>query len=323
MKKSTEEKITFERYFEKILFDEKIGYYANKDRKIGLEGDFITAPSFLTVPFGRAISSFINKILKENKDLKLVEIGGRKGDFLKILLKYTGLSGVLIEKFKVENPEIKSYKSIGDLSDSNYIFFLNEVLDSIPIRRIKYDGKNFFESYILKKENEQIEIWEKIEDDNVKKYYNSYLNFIPDENNEVKFEYPQRYLEFLQNFKRFKSKIYIIFIDYGGYPSEIYPDYISAETIRGYKNQKLIEDIFNTELPFDITYHVNFKFVEDILNGFGFEKILYETQGKFLVDNGILNYVMEDEIEKLKTLILPGGMGEIFKIMVFKSHSQC
>ncbi len=310
--------INFEKYFEKILYDKKNGYYTNPDRKIGLEGDFITSPSLLPEPFGRTISNFINKnILKENKKFKLVEIGGREGEFLKILGKFSGLETLLIEKANKNFSRMK--KEIFSNKKENYIFFMNEVFDAIPVRRIKFDGKDFFESFIDLNEKNNNEIWKKIEDVNVKKYYQKYLNFTPEKGEKVIFEYPEKYISFSEKFKTFKRDTYIIIIDYGGYPSELYPDYMSTETIRGYKNHKIVENIFEMEEAFDITYHVNFKFIEDLFLKIGYQKVLYNTQGKFLIENGILNYVKKrDEIQKLKTLILPGGMGDLFKVMVLK-----
>ncbi len=315
-------KISFEEFFKTLLYHEKYGYYTNL-AKIGEGGDFITSPTLLLKPFSKAIVTYLKKILESNiKNYELVEIGGREGKLTKLITKDLRISGILIEKIPSKDTGgIKFFTSLEKLPPKKYAILGNEILDAIPARRIKFDGREFFESFLKVKDGKIIEIWEKIEDKNVEEYFKKYIKHIPDDGKSTIFEFPEKYYEFFSPFSKFKADTILILIDYGGYPQEIYPDYISTNTIRGYKNNRLVENIFELNEAIDITYHVNFKFVEEILKNIGYIRINYETQGKFLVENGILDFVNEKDMEKLKTLILPGGMGEIFKVITFKKGS--
>ena len=79
----------------------------------------------------------------------------------------------------------------------------------------------------------------------------------------------------------------------------------------------------------DITFDVNFSFLIECFKDVGAENIIYETQLKGLVRFGIIDLLeilhknadektYLSEANKVKTLLEPVGMGDRFKVAVFR-----
>ena len=70
--------ISFARYMELALYAPGLGYYMAGARKLGADGDFVTAPE-ITPLFGAALATQIEAILAATGRREVVELGGGSG----------------------------------------------------------------------------------------------------------------------------------------------------------------------------------------------------------------------------------------------------
>ncbi len=111
---------------------------------------------------------------------------------------------------------------------------------------------------------------------------------------------------------------FIIAVDYG-YPSwDYYGSARDRGTLLGYYRHRVVEDPYMNPGEMDITAHVNFSALNVFGRAAGFKCAGFCPQGTYLVSLGIeevLAGLGQDDIMKLKGLLLPGTMGETHKVM--------
>jgi SAM-dependent MidA family methyltransferase len=117
------------------------------------------------------------------------------------------------------------------------------------------------------------------------------------------------------------EKGFVITIDYG-YPSrELYQDYRKRGTLMAYYRHQAQEDPYVRVGEQDLTAHVNFSALAHWGRKWGLDLLGFVPQNHFLLGLGILDLLSQDDGGtedrlKAKTLLLPGGMGEIFKVLI-------
>jgi SAM-dependent MidA family methyltransferase len=114
---------------------------------------------------------------------------------------------------------------------------------------------------------------------------------------------------------------YHVAVDYGYLRDEYYAK--PNGTLMCYWHHQAIEDPYIRIGEQDITAHVNFS---DLMDEPGFKTNLYTTQMDYLIRRGILGEIEKlatagdaasmQRLLKIKKLILPGSMGERFKVLI-------
>src|SRR5262249_32360540 len=114
---------------------------------------------------------------------------------------------------------------------------------------------------------------------------------------------------------------YHLAIDYGYLRDEYYAR--PGGTLMSYWHHQAVENPYVHIGEQDITVHVNFS---DLMDEPSFETILYTTQMDYLIRRGILDQIEKlavagdaasmQRLLKIKKLILPGSMGERFKVLI-------
>ncbi|TYO94972.1 class I SAM-dependent methyltransferase [Desulfallas thermosapovorans] len=123
------------------------------------------------------------------------------------------------------------------------------------------------------------------------------------------------------------KKGYLLIIDYGTTSRELYSTHRYNGTLRCFHKHRLVDNPLINIGGQDITAHVNFSTLITWGEQLGLHKIEYTTQPQFLLNMGILDtlqkqpdYTMSPELVKItsaiKQLVLPGGMGGIFKVLI-------
>jgi len=115
-------------------------------------------------------------------------------------------------------------------------------------------------------------------------------------------------------------------IDYGYQEREFYAR--PRGTLMCYWRHQVSENPFVRIGEQDITAHVNFSDLIDAGRENALETVEFATQMKFLIEQGILEEMEPlaaagtaasiQRLQAIKKLILPGGMGERFKVLVQK-----
>ena len=115
----------------------------------------------------------------------------------------------------------------------------------------------------------------------------------------------------------------VLLIDYGMTRSEYYHPQRNDGTLKCFFNHKAGDDPFCNIGNQDITTSVNFSDIAESAVEAGFKLSGYCTQAMFLISLGIENYLSVKKndqdrnktSQEIKRLVLPGAMGEVFKVM--------
>jgi len=312
------------------------GYYATY-KNIGKSGDFYTAVSTSKF-FGGTIAKHIISLVDEgflHPSGSVCEIGAHHGYFLADVIEFiytlrpkllNTLKFVIIERFddlqkhqvnyfKESFGDVVSlthYKSLSELKCKNAFFIANEIFDAFACEL-------YFKGKTARVDGQMIEFDVDNEwvDSKAKKYYKD------------RGEIAIGYEEFAREMADSCDKFEFMTFDYGEMQAR--PDF----SIRVYAKHEVIpffdENIKRSELfgKSDITYDVTFAHVKDAYEEAGVEFVELKAQMVALIDMGILDLlemlkenveekIYEQELQKVKTLIMPDFLGERFKMARFR-----
>ena len=282
----------------------KFGFFNTEVVRSSKEGDFLTSPE-VSEYFGLIIANFINEKIKDGH---ILEVGAGTGSLAEEIVKNvdkklyllenstTALANLKNKKFQAEEkPEQFSDKKID-------IIYMNELLDNVPCSIGVHKDNKWYEKIInTKKEKFQYDLAE-IREENyewIKKY-----NLQPMEGIELEIQLNSEKL--FNNFIDIFNPKYFLIFDYGyEYKNRDKKPYKSL--IRTYKEHHLSSEPLELPGETDITYDVNFTFVEKYFESKGY-KVELMLQTNFLDKYGFENiykklkenYQKFSDIEKLK-----------------------
>jgi len=327
----------FSEYMSEWLYSND-GYYATY-KAIGKEGDFYTSVSTSKF-FGGSVAKHIISLVDDgflSKDAVICEIGAHHGYFLADIIEFIytlrpklleSLKFVIIERFDTlqkkqrdyfkesfgDSIKLTHYKSLSELSCKNAFFIANEIFDAFACE-LYYKGK----TARVDAHNIEFDIEDVSVDAKAKKYKKD------------RGEIAVGYEEFAREMAESCEKFEFMSFDYGEMMAR--PDF----SIRVYAKHKTIP-LFDQEIKrdelfknSDITYDVCFAHVKDAYEEVGIEFIELKAQMVALVDMGILDLlemlkknadkkIYEQELQKVKMLILPNFLGERFKMIKFRKN---
>jgi len=333
--------MNFSEYFQDWLYG-KNGYYSNY-KTIGKDGDFFTSVSASSF-FGGTIGKRVVDIIESGflpSNTTIVEIGAHHGYLLSDMIQFIytlkpellkTLKFAIVERFEHLKTKQKKYfqesfgnevklahyDDISSLKLDNAFIIANEIFDAFPCELV----------YTTKKDIRQLA---NVTDDKINfvDCNNENINMLCDKYKITKGEVAVGYEEFAKNLSDNINKFEFITFDYG----EKYPR--NDFSCRVYKNHNvypIFDDNINLKNFFgnsDITYDVNFTHLIDSFKEAKIKNIQYDTQLKALVDFGIIDLletlhknvdekIYLREVNKIKTLLEPTGMGDRFKVAVFR-----
>ena len=335
-------KIPLDKFIDYCLYDKKKGYYM-KNNPFGISGDFTTSPNISrlfsemiaiwTISFWKSIGS--------PKKFNLIELGAGNGEMMKVMIEsfkkfpsFENSCNIFIyekspklikeQKKKLKFKNIKWVINYKKLGSNPCIFIANEFFDAIPIKQFFKNKNNWFEKFVHLYNSKKAKfISKKI---NIKNLENK-INF--------KISYRQNFIEYsplgMKYLKDILTNIKInngglLIIDYGYFDNKM------QDTLQAiYKNKysKVLENIGNS----DITYNINFNFLNKIAKNFNKLNTHFTTQKKFLTNLGIYQraeimsknktfYEKSDIFYRLKRLVDEREMGSLFKVMLIKNSSN-
>ena len=324
------------------LYDKNFGYYMKKN-PFGKKGDFITAPkisrlfsetlAIWTISFWRSIGS--------PKKFNLIELGAGDGEMMKILIEtlknfpefFNSCKFIIheksnrlisIQKRNINYNKVSWIKDIKKLNSSPTIFLANEFFDAIPVKQFFKKGREWFERYVDLKDLKNAKFIN--QKTNIKKLEKD-LNFkISKKQNVIEYS-PQafRYLKYICEFIQSKDGG-ILIIDYGYLSPKMHE---SLQAIKNQKYSKVLENIGNS----DITYNISFNLFKKFIKKFNNVKTILTNQKKFLTKMGIIKraeiisknqpFLRKANIfYRIKRLLDEKQMGELFKVMLIKNKKN-
>ncbi|ABM71963.1 Uncharacterized conserved protein [Prochlorococcus marinus str. MIT 9515] len=363
--------ISFYDYMNLVLNDPNNGYYGSGKANLGSKGDFVTAPS-MSDDFAFFLSKQIYQWLIQVKsksvsfdNLSVLEFGAGDGSLMSGLLHYlfiynkqffSNVSFIIIEPNKgminKQKEKLEKYLNLGfnimwrsleELEDKslNGVILANEVLDALPVERlINLKGKIYRQGVSLDKETgrlffKEIKISKELEKSIV--FAKENLNiYIPPK------DAPEGWTtEWHTDNKSWLKAVYekinngiLLVIDYAKEAKRYYSLSNNNGTLISYKNQKIIEDVFESPGNCDLTSHICIESLIYDSETLGFETMGIVKQGEALLLLGLAERLFEiqnelkDDISKalsrreaLLRLVDPICLGD-FKWFVFSKFKN-
>jgi SAM-dependent MidA family methyltransferase len=327
--------IPFRDFMELALYHERYGYYCSAKEKIGKQGDYFTAANVSRL-FGVMLAKQFEEMrhLLESDEFTLVEMGAGTGALARDVLSSLSceVRYVIVERSpsmrRMQRSALKDYsveivESLRELRKVEGCIFSNELVDAFPVHVVEVREGELHEVYVTLDENGFKEVLMPAGDE-LKSYFRELGVALPDGfRTEVNLEA----LRWLGEVSQVLKRGFLLTIDYGYPSSELYASYRSAGTLMCYHRHRAIANPYVNIGEQDITSHVNFS----ALAHFG-EKAKLKVAGftdlaSFLLGLGLEQEMLKLREEKgeeaylrtllpLKRLIMPGSMGEIFKVLV-------
>ncbi len=326
--------IPLDEFINKALYNPKNGFYMKKN-PFGKNGDYITSPN-ISILFSEMVSVWIVAFwyyLKCPKKINVVELGSGNGQMIhdminslknfpkffkscKFYIHEKSPFLIKIQKKKLQKFNIKWIKNFKGLKKEQNIFIANEFFDALPIKQFFKIKNKWKERVVETKKNEKKFHYINC---NIKKIEKK-VGFKLSKNQNI-IEYSPLCYEYLKDISKnlTNNKGGLLIIDYG------YLEKSMQNTLMSIKNHNLI-DIFKKFGDSDITFKLNFKILEKMINKLNLKSQGITTQRNFLMALGIekraeiisrnLPFSKKADIYyRLKRLIGKNEMGDLFKVM--------
>jgi SAM-dependent MidA family methyltransferase len=301
--------LSFRDYMEEVLRF----YYSSDRNPIGPEGDFYTSADLDPI-LGRLLARQFQQWAAEFDRFTIIELGAGKGLLARDILETADFEYLILERSPSmrarQQAVLASYnvRWIDELPQGiTGCIFSNEFFDALPVHRVVCRSGELKEIYVTE-DFKEIEgpLQEPID-----------IPLAEGHATEVNLEAR----EWIRKIALSLDRGYHVAIDYGYLKHEYFAR--PNGTFMCYWHHQAVEDPYVRIGEQDITAHVNFS---DLMDEPSLETVLYTTQMDYLIRLGIL-----DEIEKLATagdtqsmqrllkikkLLLPGSMGERFKVLI-------
>ena len=312
--------LSFRDFMEEALYHPEFGYYTSARNPIGREGDFYTS-SDLDPIFGKLLAQKFAQMADSlgvaAERFTVVELGAGRGLLAREILTHHRFRYLILERspsMRQRQREILQDFDVEWLEDLPQAvigcIFSNEFFDALPVRRVVRRAGMLREIYVTANFSE-------IEGD-----LQEPLDVPLAEGQLADISTDAR--RWIVRIARSLDRGYHLAIDYGYEDREFYAR--PRGTLMCYWRHQVVEDPYMRIGEQDITAHVNFSDLmrEGAAAGLATEEL--RTQMDFLIQLGILEELESlvpaktiEGIQRLgavKKLILPGGMGERFKVLV-------
>jgi SAM-dependent MidA family methyltransferase len=201
-------------------------------------------------------------------------------------------------------------------------FLSNELVDSFPVHRVLMEGGTLQEVYVGLDNGEFQEVQGDPSTPELVAYFQRLgIRLAEGQRAEVNLEA----LRWLQRVAQGLKQGFVITIDYGYRAEELYSPLRPAGTFLCYQGHRILTDPYALLGLQDMTAHVDFTSLIMCGEGYGLKLTGLVPQYRFLLALGILEQLAQlgqEEGESLnerltiKNLILPGGLGETFKVLI-------
>ena len=335
----------FAEFMHRALYAPHVGYYSAGTQKLGILGDFVTAPE-LTPLFGYALAHQCQQVLAVLSNPVMFEFGAGTGrlcvDILTYLEQHQCLPTVYYILEVSEDFQQRQRALITDLlphlidrviwlsewpsEPFQGVIVANEVLDAMPVHRFLQTDQGVLEGYVTCNEAGSLqEIFKPCGNQRLVDYVQRTLSSAPQPYQSEANLLMEGW--FAQSAAMLERGAFFV-IDYGFPRHEYYhPDRNQGTLMCHYRHQASTNPLLHVGEQ-DITAHVDFTQVAESGFAAGFHVAGYTNQASFLLGNGLLPLItaIEDERIKIQThqavkqLLQPQDMGELFKVMALTKH---
>lgn len=338
--------ISFYDYMKMALYEPTLGYYSSGFKKIGKDGDFVTAPELGSL-FAKTLAHQFMQITHKLNEPMIMEIGAGLGHFAKDVLEYLDDNKALPKRYHIleisadlKNRQKETLHQLPDHikhrinwldtpPEDSYdgIIFCNEVVDALPVE-VFYYTENNFQRLMVEWDDNFKETWGQFPSSLLEHIHS--LNLSPNTN--YRSEFIPHLHEWVTSITSKLQSGYVIFIDYGYHRKEYYHPQRASGTLVCHQRHQSNFNPFHQPGMQDITAFVDFTALAEAGEKANLKLHGYTTQANYLIDLGINNLIeplsehnqinYHTQIVELKKLLMPNEMGDRFKVMAFSKNYQ-
>lgn len=336
--------LDFADFMRACLYDPEAGYYAAGAAPFGATGDFLTAPE-LTPLFGRTLARLIAPILRRLERPLLRELGPGSGALAESLLPALDALGALPDRIELVEPSRARreqqrarlavlpaplaarlvWTETPEPAPAEGVVIANEVLDALPVRRFLLAEEGLF-ALAVDVDGNRFR-WRAVPADGaLAGAVEDLLARLPEPlprpyTSELCLELPQ----FLQGALAGIVRGAAVLIDYGYPRAEYYHPERRMGTLVAHRRHRSVPDPLADPGEADLSAFVDFSAVAAALEALGWRPVGFLSQAEFLIGAGLLETLAAlppasaDYLAgaaAVKRLILPGEMGERFRVML-------
>lgn len=341
--------VTFCEFMGLALYHEKWGYYT-RHASLGRQGDFYTSPH-VTPLFGRMLARQLHEMWRVAgcpDQWVLVEYGPGEGllcrdiltalrddfnDFYRLIsYRLLEISPLLAsrqrEQLAVFDPpaDIEWIRDLGGLTSIPFTgcVFSNELVDAFPVHLVQQAAGRLKEFYVTTRGEELKLITGQPSSPKLDDYFRRQgITLEEGQMAEVNLE-AERWLKAIASHL---ARGFILTIDYGSQARPMYAPARFDGTLRCFSGHQLKTSPLENIGQQDITASVNFTALELYGEGLNLKSLGLVSQSQFLTNLGIFEELRTErefiydpvQVKKtmaVKQLVMPGGMGDVFKVLI-------
>jgi SAM-dependent MidA family methyltransferase len=318
--------ISFADFMRAALYAPGLGYYTAGATKLGIGGDFVTAPELSSL-FGAALADAFAPLGANH----VLELGAGSGklarDFLAASAKSPSyaildVSADLRDRQQALLPDhqVTWLDALPERIEG--LVIANEVLDAVPCEIVRFHGRHYEQARVITHGDAFAWAWQPLLDDPLLAAAKLRVPPLEGYTSEINLEAEALVATLAERL----SDGALCFIDYGFPRREYYLHDRSAGTLACHYQQRVHFDPLVLAGLQDITAHVDFTAVAEAAVDAGASVICYATQAQFLLQAGLLqrfeNIEFATEIARtralgaMQKLLSPTEMGELFKVLI-------
>lgn len=329
--------IGFERYMERALYAPGLGYYMAGARKLGAEGDFVTAPEISPL-FGRTLAHQVREVLALAGN-EVLEVGAGSGALAASLLCELERLDALPSRYLILelSPDLRRrsrdtlagrmphlMERIAWLNQLPPAFrgciLGNEVLDAMPVSLVCRANGELRERGVTVAEARFAWSARSLPEALVPRIDRSWFPF-----DGYCSEIQLHAQGFVKTLGDVLARGVALFVDYGFPRREYYHPQRASGTLRCHYRHHAHDDPFFLPGLQDMTSHIDFTAMAQAGAAGGLELLGYANQAQFLINCGITDLVAHTPAEdpraylplaaQVQKLTSPAEMGELFKVI--------
>jgi SAM-dependent MidA family methyltransferase len=330
--------IAFERYMELALYAPGLGYYSAGAKKIGKDGDFITAPE-ISALYGQSIAQCAAQVIT-NTGGDILEFGAGSGKLaLDLLTELAQLDTLPKNYFILEvSADLRQRQQtllaslpadifsrvqwINKLFNKfNGLIIGNEVLDAMPAHLVAWSESGMQERGVSI-QNDQFVFQDRVLDKSSALFAAANTFDLPDG---YVSEINLSAAGFIASLATMLQHGVMLLVDYGFSAAEFYHPQRSMGTLMCHYRHHAHADPFYLPGLQDITSHVDFSAIAQAGEAAGLDLIGYTSQAQFLLGCGITDLIARHDardvanylpiVNTVQRLVSPAEMGELFKVI--------
>lgn len=330
---------SFERFMQAALYEPGLGYYASGRRIFGTMpaqgSDFVTAPE-LSPLFGKVMARQLMQAFEAGVPRRVWEFGAGSGAWAASMLEALDVAGVSLESYTIVDVSgslqamqrarltptwgnrVRWIDTLPAAFDG--VVLGNEVLDAMPVRRLRFDGARWWEQGV-------VVVWRDglahlAPEDRA-------CDLRPDLEAEEEAALPAGTLTEVHHqaeaftatvAQRLGARSLALWVDYGFPQAEYYHPQRVGGTVMCHRAHRADDNPFVDVGAKDITAHVNFTGIALAAQAAGAEVYGYTSQGRFLLNAGLVPLMAASSLAAQNAahrLVAEHEMGELFKVLAY------